>query len=540
MKQTFTSLILFLFSTVILSAQGYQLVKDFAPGTSSGWRDGSRMLDSMGSKALFMLRDAQNTNSIWISDGTEAGTFSLANLANGESVQSVHTWKGRKVILVRNAAGAGRFWLSDGSKAGTVAITGFYSEFVGPVLLDSLVYFGAKETAASSNTSLLRLALGSRKVSRILNFGFFGVRDLVGVNNKLMMIANPSGVTSLWLMSSDGTLAGTKNVFDFGAEFSQSIPMQMTAMGDKVFFYLGKSFSAPFHWYVSDGTNAGTKQLIAVKDNTKDFRSLKSLIVWNNKFYFPAVQVNGFDNTERYYSSDGTPAGTIKLEGLRSYQEPSAPRVLKGKLFFHAFSPSYISDLFASDGTAAGTTRPLDLDKLGGGLSFSGGQYVVLGDSLYLNAYRDETGWELWRSNGTTAGTVPIEWKAGKAEANPGHLLGTKDRIFMTIDDPALGKELWVYRPKALLTATRDFRAAKDLLSFSPNPAQGQVQVRSLRADAGDGALSIHNLLGQVVYQQTLRAQESKSIPLTGLSKGVYTLSLQQGEWLQVEKLMIH
>ncbi|WP_421795939.1 T9SS type A sorting domain-containing protein [Haliscomenobacter sp.] len=538
MRQLFTTTLLFLALMLNLNAQSYRLVKDFAPGTTGGWREGSTMMDSMGNKALFSLVDAQKLNNIWVSDGTDAGTLPLVTLANGERVKDIFTWKGKKAIVTINESGSGRFWLSDGTKAGTLAITSAYSYLVGPVLLDSVMYFAAEESG-SFYASFFRLNLGSRKVTKVFELGFYGLKDIVVAGNKLMMIANPSGVSSLWLMSSDGSAANTKRVYEIGTDFSLSNPFQLTAMGNKVFFYLSTSFFDPAYWYVSDGTAAGTKQVAKVDDNNNDFKKLKSLVVWNNKFYFPAVDLGGFSNTERYYVSDGTSAGTFKLEGEKAYQEPSSPRILKDKLYFHAFSPSYISDLFVTDGTPKGTTRPLDLSKLGGGLSFSGGQYAVFGDSIYLNAYRDETGWELWRTNGTTAGTVPVEWKKGPTEADPGNFLVVKDKLFLTINDPQTGRELWVYTPKSKLTPTQEIRSARDLLSFSPNPAQDQLQIHSLNADLGDGTLRIHNLFGQLILQQPLRALESRSIQLGNLPAGVYTLSLQQGDWMQVEKLVV-
>lgn len=539
MKQLFTTIPLFLALMLNLNAQSYRLVKDLVPGTASGWREGSHMLDSMGTKALFSLRDAQNLNSVWISDGTEAGTLSLITLNTGESVKDVLSWKGQKIIVSTNESGVNRIWFTNGKKPGTAVFTTTYRYMVGPVLLDSTLYFGASELNGST-TSLFRLNLGGRKVTKAFDFGFYGLEDITVAQNKLMMLANPTGVTALWLMSSDGTLAGTKRIYEIKTEFSLSNLFQLTAVGSKVFFYISPpSSSNPAHWYVSDGTTAGTKQIVAVRSNYNDFKKLKSLVVWNDKFYFPAVELGGYENDERYYVSDGTSAGTFKLEGEKEYQEPSSPRILNGKLYFHAYAPPYISDLFVTDGTAKGTTRPLDLAKLGGGFSFSGGQYVLFGDSIYMNAFRSETGWELWRTNGTTAGTVPIEWKKGPAEADPGSLLAVKDKLFLTINDPQIGQELWVYEPKSTITSTREIGITRDLLAFSPNPVQDQLQVRSLRADLGDGVLRMYNLHGQLILQQTLRAQESRTFPLSGLPTGVYILSLRQGDWLQVEKLVV-
>lgn len=261
----------FLFQ-VCASAQGYRLTRDIAPGSANGWLSGSRLLDSMGSRAFFVIRASDNSRSLWVSDGSTQGTLSLLKLDAGEDLSRTLTWAGRKVFTSLSGT-QGRVLISDGSEKGTQALTSYYARLRHPVLIDSFLYFSALETPQSTRQSLFRLALLSRKVTRILEFGPEGLHDMCASGKQLVMCANPSGnATSFALLYSDGTVAGTKVVLDLGNDRLDIPPPYLTPVANRVFFAATRGFVS--NWYVSDGTTAGTRSFFRFLDIDNEYRDL--------------------------------------------------------------------------------------------------------------------------------------------------------------------------------------------------------------------------------------------------------------------------
>jgi ELWxxDGT repeat protein len=70
--------------------------------------------------------------------------------------------------------------------------------------------------------------------------------------------------------------------------------------------------------------------------------------------------------------------------------------------------------------------------------------FVVAGDRLFLSAFDDEHGFELWQSDGTEAGTRLVQDIApGNLSSTPDWLTGVGDRLYFTADDGVIGRELW-------------------------------------------------------------------------------------------------
>jgi ELWxxDGT repeat protein len=115
-------------------------------------------------------------------------------------------------------------------------------------------------------------------------------------------------------------------------------------------------------------------------------------------------------------------------------------------LMFVASHRSTGTELWRSDGTSAGTTMVQDILP---GAASSGLWYLTpFNGMLFFTASDGSSGYELWRSDGTSAGTtlvrdiVPGEGSAFPAFFSP-CLTSGGDYLFFVADDGQHGRELW-------------------------------------------------------------------------------------------------
>ena len=81
--------------------------------------------------------------------------------------------------------------------------------------------------------------------------------------------------------------------------------------------------------------------------------------------------------------------------------------------------------------------------RTGSGGSFPG-YLTVVGDSLFFNANDGINGYELWKSDGTTEGTVLVkDINSGTGSSYPRYLTAVGDALFFSANDGINGYELW-------------------------------------------------------------------------------------------------
>src|SRR5439155_16174692 len=111
--------------------------------------------------------------------------------------------------------------------------------------------------------------------------------------------------------------------------------------------------------------------------------------------------------------SDRTAAGTLPLKDIVDVAtSPTSSNLnsVNGTMLFTATLTPFGSgnvELWKSDGTAAGTVMVKDI--FAGTQSSSPSNLVNVNGTLYFTANNGTNGIELWKSDGTTAGTVMVK-----------------------------------------------------------------------------------------------------------------------------------
>jgi uncharacterized repeat protein (TIGR01451 family) len=113
-----------------------------------------------------------------------------------------------------------------------------------------------------------------------------------------------------------------------------------------------------------------------------------------------------------------------------------------GTLYFTASDGSNGAELWRSDGTAAGTVMVKDINP---GQDSGQPEWLTdVGGTLYFAASDDSHGRELWRSDGTAAGTVMVsDINPGSAGGYPQFLTDVGGTLLFQANDGESGTELW-------------------------------------------------------------------------------------------------
>jgi len=143
----------------------------------------------------------------------------------------------------------------------------------------------------------------------------------------------------------------------------------------------------------------------------------------------------------------GDAAATISAELVKNINPsgdsfPYDFTAIGTSFYFRANDGSHGMELWKSDGTAAGTVMVKDINP---GIGDSSPNYLVaIGTSLYFSANDGSHGNELWKSDGTAAGTVMVkDINSGSGDSNPANLTALNGSLYFGATDGTNGYELW-------------------------------------------------------------------------------------------------
>ncbi len=189
---------------------------------------------------------------------------------------------------------------------------------------------------------------------------------------------------------------------------------------------------------------------------------------------------------------------------------------VNGVLYFTAFEELNNSgvELWKSDGTSAGTSLVKDIVP---GLSSSAPQKLINANgSLIFTVDLPGTGEELWKSNGTEAGTTQlVDLWPGPASSSPSNFAMLGSLFTFTADDGTTGTELFVMAPNqspvvtvpaSAINATEDTSVVLTGVTLSDVDAD----VADVRATltVASGLLTLSTGVQAVSPQPTLLAME--------------------------------
>lgn len=192
--------------------------------------------------------------------------------------------------------------------------------------------------------------------------------------------------------------------------------------------------------WVTDGTLVGTLQL----SNTITYKDAGSLL-GPTYIFKGTTAATGIE----VFKTDGTVIGTSLVSDINPTNASSTPdadfATLNGFVYFTAFRPAEGRELWRTDGSSGGTTLVKDIINGPTGSNTTDAYHLFSNNSYLLLSVRTTTeGAELWKSDGTGTGTIPLgDLNPGIASSNPDNFYPYDNLVIFQATDAAHGTEYW-------------------------------------------------------------------------------------------------
>ena len=182
---------------------------------------------------------------------------------------------------------------------------------------------------------------------------------------------------------------------------ASSDPTQFHEMDGTAYFIADDGIDGADLWATS-GTNA-TTNLVFDGQQPNSVPSIMGHVGSTLLFSYSAPSIGS-----ELYASDGTVAGTGLLLDIEPGPTGSDPKIgvaVGGWLLFSAGTPATGCELWRTDGTSSGTSKLFEFDPgLGSSIAFAG----VANGVAIITVTTTGQGRELWRSDGSISGTYPV------------------------------------------------------------------------------------------------------------------------------------
>ncbi len=477
------------------------LVKDITPGEDGSTIELMDLAGELEDLFYFTVLDDRFRQVLWRTNGSEEGTEKVLDPSGNEvQVNRFTSFEGQLYI-----ASDTNLWRTGG--VGLTLISNEMNSFGVPdefaVWNDSLFFVGGN---FQDGFKLFKTNGTPEGTVQVTDSTFQSMGSLFATEDHLYFVGRTvAHGTELYV--SDGSPAGTFLLFDGipGPEgsFSRIGGWKFHTLEDQILF---PGFSPEFgrELWVSDGTREGTRLLRNINTQTEDGQYPSPPIALGNKTFFTTNQglwetdgsqegtrniygdtiIYGLNtvgdrmifsvplsgSTSETFSSDGTAEGTrFLLEGFSAdsisfFPQPGYP-IFQGNLYLPGRKEGDVSLLWKTDGTREGTLPVKNINPDGFGFGgFAPGRFLVWEEELFFAATVEGLGSELWKTDGTEEGTVPVADINPFSSSLPLGFTQVGDGFLFLADDGTSGRELW----KSDGT-TEGTLLVKDIFPGSPN-----------------------------------------------------------------------
>jgi len=505
--------------------QGTQIIKDIALDDSSIRNDYNYrpFFTVIGNNVIFRANDGKNGFEIFKTDGTEANTGMIKDIApgNASSIDDYSLFMSCNNIgyfAANDQINGIELWRTDGTETGTFLLKDINPGlgngiFQSNIYYDSDFYLSEKCYAILNNTlyftafdgnepSIWKTDGTTNGTTKAITLAISGPNDyrptlLNTANGKIFYKTNSNnssyGNNTLW--SSDGTTAGSKLLFTSIMEYPE--PFHKTIVHNNKLYFSAFLEDRGQTLMKSDGTVEGTKILTTA--NFLNYRAMNTLKSCGKYVYF-AVGENGVNYGKELWRTDGTAEGTILIEkiALETPENFINCTCVKDHLFyFKSFSSKNI--WYVNDQSSIPASLEINVTNAKKFGEYEGiNEIINYNDNLLFKGYTAESGIELYYAN--------IE-----------KTLGLND-----LDDNQPHKN-------------------SNHITVYPNPASSNEKISFLSNDnAVIKNITIYSILGTKIQSISPDTETPLSLNLNFLPKGLYLVKIKTANYTETKKLIIN
>jgi ELWxxDGT repeat protein len=427
------------------------------------WAD---QLTAFGDRLLFEAGE-DDMSGLWSSDGTADGTRSVGRFPRKAS-GGLATGPGERAYFLSD----GLLWVTDGTAAGTalVADFGWEVEVSDPVRLGSAIVFAHDDGASGREPWVSDGTTEGTRMLRDIDPTDDGSDPawLTPADDSLYLVAR--GATPGW-REHQGIWAieafGESGEPTAGPAFEDAMsPDWLTVLGGDIVFTArhmsGRHGIEPW----SDAQGPRVREVRDIRRGRRG-STPSDMVVMGRRVFFAATSNTGRD----LWATDGTRAGTIKVHDLAA-GAAGAPRdlvVAGDRLYFTSGEEAHGRELWITDGSAGGTRRVADIRPGGRGSSIAG--LTAVGDRVFFRADEGVHGAELWTSDGTAAGTHLVRDLRTTGGSAPRELTAVGERLYFTAADDESGTRSRLWSTDGTAAGTRPVGSAPECAESIADPA---------------------------------------------------------------------
>ena len=572
------------------TAIGTKLVKDIHPEFDDNNIEG---IIGLNGKAIFTASDKNwFGKELWISDGTEAGTKILKDIneqgTNSSSPQNYFAFGDKVLFSADNGENGRELWILDKGTPTLLKDINAGPSYSNPsnfVELNGTIYFSAdtnekgKELWKTDGTEAGTFLV--KDINPNAADGFYSIGNIVTLNNKLFFFAN-EGVNGYELWESDGTEAGTMLVKDINSGVNNSLRNGEITVYNNMLYFNANNITNGYELWTSDGTEAGTTLLKDI--HTSGSSSPGNFMIFDDLLFFTATSST---NGNELWKSNGTAAGTVLTRDIKVGISGSSPNnfIISGAENKNKILTYDTQLLFTASGAngneiwqiEVGTSHypqpiqggsgsyPYKLTNHNGEAFFITGnelwkvnQYasgasvvksgddvknisemMSFGDALIFGAGNNSQNIELWKSDGTEAGTVllqdinPSTAQYGNG-SSPKNFFFHNSTLYFSANNGTAGSELWKLE-QAALSLEKETINQSAKINIYPNPTSDILNIKVENQQIK--SLNIYSLFGKEVMKYTNKT-EIKNIDISNLTSGIYLLQLKTDVGLFTKKII--
>lgn len=288
-------------------------------------------------------------------------------------------------------------------------------------------------------TTIVTLVMAAQAMPQATQLANNEGLQMLGLLNNNRAVFYSIKTSMLWV--TNGTAAGTVS---FTNKVSVPATPECTVMNGLLYF-TGADAATGEELWVTDGTDAGTHLVKDINPGAASSSPADRLLVFNNRIYFSGETGTG---GREMWMSDGTAAGTVMIKdivpGAGSSNQPALYKATAAGnyIYFVCNTTAEGEELWRTDGTAAGTVLIQDIKT--GPLSSTPIILGVYNNKLVFSAEDLLHGREPWMTDGTAAGTNLLKDIAtGPMSSSADNFIEFNGKMLFAAFDITNGQELW-------------------------------------------------------------------------------------------------